>query len=135
MTRSWNFALALLAAGCTAFSPLAAQVSVYRQAVNDFSSAAPMPAGCRAVAVKPVMSMPELDMVGGKQPFRKQREEAASSGANALLVRSHLVQPRGFNCPVASPITDCPGTFGAWFDVRFESYACDAEALQKLAAH
>jgi hypothetical protein len=37
------------------------------------------------------------------------------------------------DCPGASPITDCPPGFGAWFDVVFESYACTAEALQKLS--
>jgi hypothetical protein len=133
MRRPWSLGLVLLASGCATYSPLAAQVSVYRQPVNDFSSAAPMPAGCRSVSAKPVVPMTELEMIGDKQAFRRQREEAATSGANTLLVRTHLVHPRGFNCPVASPITDCPGTSGAWYDVVFEGYACDAEALEKLA--
>ena len=74
-------------------------------------------------------------MVGSNQPFRTQREEAASSGANALVVRTHQIYSRrNFDCPAASPITDCPGTSGAWFDVVFESYACPTDALQDLAA-
>jgi hypothetical protein len=126
--------LAILTSGCATFSPLAAQVSVYQQALDDSSSARRVPDRCRLVASKPKVTMTELEMVGSNQPFRRQREEAASSGANALVVRKRLIYSRrDFDCPVASPITDCPGTSGAWFDVVLESYACTPEALQELA--
>jgi hypothetical protein len=79
--------------------------------------------------------MTELEMEGENQPYRRQREEAAAAGANALLVRTRLIHSRHDpNCPGASAITDCPGSSGAWFDVVFESYACEPEAIDELAA-
>jgi hypothetical protein len=36
-------------------------------------------------------------------------------------------------CPGSSPITDCPGSFGAWFRVAIETYACTPDALRKLS--
>lgn len=127
--------LVALTCGCATFSPLAAQVSVYQQPLDESSTVGRVPARCRLVAAKPAITMTELEMVGQNQPYRRQREEAASSGANALVVRSRQIYSRrDFNCPAASPITDCPGSSGAWFDVVFESYACAPEALQELAA-
>jgi hypothetical protein len=117
------------------FSPVAAQVSVHRQNFEDPSVVGRVPASCRLVAVKPMATMTELEMEGQNQPYRRQREEAAASGANALLVRSRLIYSRrNFDCPGSSPITDCAGASGAWFDVVFESYACTPEALEVLAA-
>jgi hypothetical protein len=127
--------LAILTGGCATFSPLAEQVSVYHGTVDQSPAVDRVPARCRLVAAKPKVTMTELEMVGLNQPYRRQREEAASSGANALVVRTRLLYSRrDLNCPAASPITDCPGSSGAWFDVLFESYACAPEALQELAA-
>jgi len=57
--------------------------------------------------------------------IRDEHDRAAKAGSNLLLVRSRVVVPRrDFDCPAASPITDCHGTLSAWFDVVFESYAC-----------
>jgi hypothetical protein len=131
----WRACLALSTCGCVTFSPVAAQVAVRRQDVKDLSVARNVPAGCRLVASKPKVSMMEIEMDGSNQPYRRQREEAASAGANLLVVRAQLIRPRGdFDCPSASPITDCLSGSGAWFDVVFESYACPSEALQELAA-
>ena len=72
-------------------------------------------------------------MTGPKDPFRAQRERAAAAGANVLLARSRIIASRrDFNCPAASPITDCPPSEGAWFEIVFEDYFCTAEALRDL---
>jgi hypothetical protein len=79
------------------------------------------------------VGMPELDLEGQKDPFRAQRNEAGAAGANALLVLSEMTISRhDSECPGASPITDCPPSFGAWFRVVLESYACSPEAVQEL---
>ena len=126
--------LAVLTGGCVTLSPVAEQVSVYHQ---PFKASAParVPAPCRLVAATPMAAMTELEMEGQTQPYRRQREKAAAAGANALLVRTRLkYSRRDFECPGASPITDCPGSSGAWFDVVLESYACPSAALEELAA-
>jgi hypothetical protein len=127
--------LGVVTGGCATFSPLAEQVSVYHQTLDESPAVNRVPPRCRFVAAKPKVTMTELEMVGLNQPYRRQREEAAFSGANALVVRSRLIYSRrDFDCPAACPITDCPGSSGAWFDVWFESYACTPEGLQELAA-
>ena len=78
--------------------------------------------------------MPEVDLEGQKDPFRAARNEAGAAGANALLVLSRMTISRhDFECPGSSPITDCPGSFGAWYRVQIESYACSADALRRLS--
>jgi len=110
-------------------------VPVYQAPLDAPPARRAMPSGCRLVRTSKRASMTELDMQGQKDPYRVQRHEAAAAGANALLVLSKQVISRHDpDCPGASPITDCPPGFGAWFDVVFESYACLADALQKLPA-
>jgi hypothetical protein len=78
--------------------------------------------------------MPELDLEGQKDPFRRERNAAGVAGANALLVLSQkTIGRRNMECPGSSPITDCPGSFGAWFRVAIETYACTPDALRKLS--
>jgi hypothetical protein len=79
-------------------------------------------------------TMPELDLEGQKDPFRRYRNQAGATGANALLVlKRQVVGRRDSECPGSSPITDCPPSFGAWFDVVIESYACTVDALSALS--
>lgn len=92
-----------------------------------------MPDGCRLLATRPPVVMTEAEIAVQKDPYRVARNEAGGAGANAMLVRSRLRQPRQtFNCPAGAKITDCPGNSGAWFDVVFESYLCTPEALRVL---
>ncbi len=78
--------------------------------------------------------MTELDMEGQKDPFRVERNEAGAAGANALLVLSRMTISRhDSECPGSSPITDCPPSFGAWFSVVIESYACTPDAVRRLS--
>jgi hypothetical protein len=93
-----------------------------------------MPDGCRLLAETPPVWMTELEMEGEKHPYPAQRNQAGAVGANALLVRSRLIESRHyFECPGSSPITDCPPSSGAGFRVVFESYACTPNALHALS--
>ena len=92
-----------------------------------------MPNGCRLLSRTPPTSTTELDLEGQKDPFRVQRNEAAAAGGNALLALTRMTISRRDECPSASPITDCPPSFGAWFDLVTESYVCSPEALRELA--
>jgi hypothetical protein len=108
-------------------------VSVYEAPLDAPPARRAMPPECRLVHTSKRVSLTELDMQGQKDPYRVQRREAAAAGANALLVLSKQVISRHDpDCPGASPITDCPPGFGAWFDVVFESYACPPDAIRKL---
>lgn len=126
---------AVVVGGCVTLTSEGARVSVYQAPLDGLPPQRSMPAGCSLVTRKPSRTMPELDMEGQKDPFRKERNEAGAEGANALLVlRRMVIGRRDPECPPSSPITDCPPSFGAWFDVVIETYACTPEALAKLSA-
>src|SRR5262249_20256917 len=133
--RAMSIVSVIGACGCaTALTPQGAHVGVYQASSSSAPAESQMPDGCRLVATKPPVSMAEVEMTGKKDPFRTQRNEAGAAGANALLVRSRVTMPRrSFECPSAMPITDCPGSSGAWFDVVFETYSCTPESLEELA--
>jgi hypothetical protein len=127
--------LGSFAGGCVALTPEGARVSVYHAPLNGPPLQRAMPEGCRLLTTKPPLSMPELDLEGQKDPFRRERNEVGAAGANALLVLSRkTIGRRNMECPPSSPITDCPGSFGAWFDVAIESYTCTSDALRNLSA-
>ena len=125
---------AFVAWGCVTLTPEGARVAVYRAPLDGPASQRSMPEGCRLVATKPSVPMTELDMEGQKDPFRVERNEAGTAGANALLVLSRMTMSRRDpECPTSAPITDCPPGVGAWFRVAIESYACTPEALHTLS--
>ena len=126
--------LGVFACGCVALTPEGARVSVYRAPLDGQPVQRTMPEGCRLLATKPPISMPELDLDGQKDPFRVERNDAGAAGANALLVLSRMTMGRrNMDCPGGSPITDCPGSVGAWFRVAVETYACTPDALHTLS--
>ena len=132
--RWFTFLPAVFACGCVALTPQGARVSVYRAPLDGLPAQRSMPAGCRLLARKPPASMPELDIEGQKDPFRAERNDAGAAGGNALLVLSRMTVSRhDSECPGSSPITDCPPSFGAWFDVVVESYNCPPDALRTLS--
>jgi hypothetical protein len=132
--RSCSVLLAVFACGCVTLTPEGERVSVYRAPLDGRPSQRTMPEGCLLMATNPPVSMPELDLEGQKDPFRVERNEAGAAGANALLVLSRMTMGRrNMDCPARSPITDCPGSFGAWFRVAIETYACTPDALRKLS--
>ena len=126
--------LAVLAGGCApVLTSQGAGVSVFLVKMDDAKSTGVMPEGCRLLATRPPVSMTEADIAVQKDPYRLGRNQAGAAGANALLVRSRVTEPRRTaNCPVASPITDCPGNSGAWYSLVYEGYACTPDALKQL---
>ena len=133
MTRPVWLLFAFAAGACATLTPEGARVQVYQAPLDRSLPAHDMPRGCTLVSAKPQVSMTELDMQGQKHPFWAEQNEAASVGANVVLVRSRQVVSRHDpDCPGASPITDCPPGSGAWFDVLVERYACTQEALRTL---
>lgn len=131
--RWCSLLLALIACGCVTLTPEGARVSVYRAPLEAEPSKRTMPEGCRLVSAQPPVSMPELDLEGQKDPFRRERNTEGAAGANALLVLSKMTVSRRSDCPTSSPITDCPPGFGAWFKVVVESYSCTPDALRILS--
>ena len=132
--RGGVLVLAVLAAGCApALTSQGAGVSVFLVKMDDARRPSAMPEGCRLLATRPPVSMTEADIAVQKDPYRRARNEAGEAGANALLVRSRVTAlRRTANCPVASPITDCPGSSGAWYSLVYESYACTPDALKQI---
>ena len=126
--------LATFACACVTLTPAGAHVSVYRAPLDGLPAQRRMPAGCRLLATAPPATITELDLEGQKDPFRVQRNTAGAAGANALLVLSRMTISRhDAECPGSSPITDCPPSFGAWYRIVVESYACTPDALRALS--
>jgi hypothetical protein len=127
--------LSLCVSGCVSLTPAGAHVSVYEAPLDGLAARRTMPDGCARLSASAPVSMPELDLEGQKNPFRVERNEAGAAGANALLVLKQMTRSReDFNCPTTSPITDCAPSFGAWYRVVVERYACTPHALSALAA-
>lgn len=119
----------LLVAACASAPAAKLGVAVFQAPLEG----SPMPEGCRLLSTHPPVDMNELQMTGSKDPFHDQRVRTAAAGGNVLLVRSLIIVPRqDYNCPAASPITDCPPSEGAWFRVVFDDYACSAGAIGTL---
>jgi hypothetical protein len=132
--RAFAVVIAVLASGCVSLTPAGSRVAVFQAPLDGTAAQRTMPAGCSLVASKPPMTMPELDLMGRKDPFRMERNEAGATGANVLLILSQMtLARRNGECPNASPITDCPGSFGAWYRVAIESYSCTDDALHSLS--
>jgi hypothetical protein len=129
-------AVALLAAcATTPLPPEAERVAVYDAPLDASSAGRKMPGGCAEVRRSEPQEWTELDRTGSKDPYRAERAATAASGGNVLLVLDRMLYPRtDFDCPVSSPITDCPPSLGAWFEVVFVSYACSAKSLSELPA-
>ena len=92
----------------------------------------PLPAGCRQIASHPSVEQTELELAVSE--YDKERARTAEAGGNVLIAREEVIVPRrNLDCPVGSPITDCPPAEGAWFRVVYEDYACSAEAVDELS--
>jgi hypothetical protein len=117
---------------CASAPSAAAQgVSVFKKESGYGAKASPLPAGCRMLAAHPGVDQTELDLATTE--FRLERERAAAAGANVLIAQEEMIVPRrNYDCPEASPITDCPPSEGAWFRVIYEDYDCSPEALGEL---
>lgn len=119
----------LLVTACASAPPNKVGVAVFAAPLYG----SPMPEGCRLLFSHPPVDMNELQMTGSKDPYHDQRVRSAAAGGNTLLVRSQLIVPRqDYNCPAASPITDCPPSDGYWARVVFEDYSCSGAAIATL---
>jgi hypothetical protein len=132
---AFHFGCATLTpSGTPSGTPGGAGVSVYQAPLDTFPAQRSMPGDCRLVATKPPATVTELDLEGQKDPFRQDRNDASAAGANALLVlKRMIVGRRDSECTVGLRITDCPPSFGAWYRVVIESYACPPEELNALS--
>jgi hypothetical protein len=127
------FGAALVAARCAPLTAAGSRVEVHwpPSAVAADSPQA-IPDGCRLVGSWGPEWAAEADLAG-PGALRNERNRAGAAGANALIVLSRLaVARRDFDCPAASPISDCPNSLGAWFEVVFRSYSCTAEGVRRL---
>ena len=126
--------LCLCVCGCATLTPEGSRVVVYQAPLDALPPQRSMPRGCRLLATAPPVSMTELDLEGQKDPFRRERNDAAAAGANALLVLRRMTEGRrDSECTVGLRITDCPPSFGAWFRVAVESYVCTPDGLHALS--
>ena len=117
------------ASACASAPPEKIGVAVFEAPLDG----SPMPEGCRLLFSHPPVDMNELQMTGPRDPFHAERERAAAAGGDVLLVRSRLIVPRqDYNCPAASPITNCPPSEGYWATVVFEDYTCNRAAVDAL---
>lgn len=127
--------LAVMAASCVTLTPEGQKVAVFTAPVDAPPERHQMPDGCERLTTLPRDWMSEQEIEGQTDPFTKQRNASAVAGGNAVLVLRKLARPRRDpDCPNASPIRDCPGVSGAWYNVDFEAYRCSAEALRALTA-
>ena len=85
---------ALFACGCVTLTPQGERVSVYRAPLNAIPSKRSMPEGCRLLRTKPPVSMPELDLEGQKDPFRRERNAEGAEGEESPWGQS-LCDPSG----------------------------------------
>ncbi len=92
-----------------------------------------VPAGCQLLAEDRPQFWSETDLASAAT-FQADRNRAARRGANLLLLVEKLVRPRrDFDCAASQPITDCPATLGAWYEVVTRAYDCDAAARDQLS--
>jgi hypothetical protein len=132
--RGWSLVLAVWVSGCAPLTPQGKGVSVYTASLDALPAERTLPDGCSLLSRRPPSSRSEVDLLGQKEPFRIERNDAGAAGANALLVLTRMIQGRHDpECTSALPITDCPGTDGAWYRVVIERYVCTPDALSRLA--
>jgi hypothetical protein len=124
----------ILAAACASSArpaPGASAIAVYEHR-PETPGRLEMPAGCRLLGEGAPTTVSETDLAT-PDTFRVERDRAARSGANVLVLVEQLISPRSdFDCAAAQPITDCPNTLGGWYRVVPRSYACDASARGEL---
>lgn len=132
-----RFVLLLLAIGasaCTSLTPDGARVRVYEADISTPEAARVLPAGCRLLSTSPPIDQMESER-HGSDPYRAQRNDAASRGGNTLLVLSDRYITRyKTDCASTDTSPDCQNRAQNWYKVSFASYACDPEAAQTLAA-
>ena len=127
-------ALVVLMAACASLTPDGKAVKVYQANVAAQDAATPpMPDGCRKVATSGPIDQ-QQEARDQSDPYLAQRNETAAAGGNVLLVKSyrfmHLMKT---DCSVGDTSPGCMSQSQNWYKTTFESYSCDAPALEVLA--
>jgi hypothetical protein len=141
MRRSALLLFALLASGCVTLTPAGAHVSIYYAPLDGPPALRAMPDDCRRLSVSSKEWMTEADIEEQATPFARHQNASVAAGGNVLLVlKEERRGRRDPDCPASSPIRNCAGSSGAWYNVVFESYMYTDEAIltlntPKSAAH
>lgn len=128
--------LALLCAGCAAtLTKEGAQVAVYEADGSLPEGSRRLPEGCRLLQTTKPVDQIEGERYASSDPYRAERNAAAASGGNVLLVLSdRIVNRPNLDCSPGSQSPECLRGGQTWYRVSFASYACRTEALQTLAS-
>ncbi|HYR45462.1 MAG TPA: hypothetical protein VER78_00560, partial [Thermoanaerobaculia bacterium] len=131
-----RFALVLLIASalaCASARKAGPSVAVYEADVSAAPAARRLPEGCRLLATSGPADQMESERAAD-DPYKLQRRETEEKGGNVLLVLSERTVTRpNLDCPSGDASADCLRRGQSWFRVRFEEYACSAEAVSDLS--
>ena len=119
---------------CASLTPQAADVKVYQAELPERDAVAPaLPGGCKRLGGSGPIDQQQEDREIS-DPYRTERSRTASLGGNVLYVQSYrFMNLMKLDCPVGDTSPGCMDRSQSWYRVKFESYACDAPALQALA--
>jgi hypothetical protein len=133
-TTAASFTLALFAVACASLTPGGKAVKVYEGNVASADAPAPaLPTGCRRVGSSGPIDQ-QQQARDQSDPYLVQRNETAAAGGNVLLVKSYrFMNLMKTDCSVGDTSPGCMNQSQNWYKVTFESYACDAPALDALA--
>jgi hypothetical protein len=123
-----------LSIGCASTTPEGAKVMVYEADLKMPEDARRLPEGCRLVGHSGPIDQMESERLMS-DPYRSQRNDTAAKGGNVLLVLSDMLRRLNkTDCAPSDTSPDCQSRAQNWYQVMFESYACDAASLQALAS-
>ncbi len=119
---------------CAALTPQGADVKVYQAELAERDAVAPaLPEGCKLLGGSGPIDQQQEDREIS-DPYRTERNRTASLGGNVLYVQSYrFMNLMKLDCPVGDTSPGCMDRSQSWYRVKFESYACNAPALQALA--
>ncbi len=126
--------LGTLSFGCASRTPEGASVRIYQTELKTPETPAPpLPNGCRMLkSWGPITEETQARHIA--DPYRAQRNEAAAAGGNVLFVKSYLfMEKKKTDCPMSDNSPDCVANAQNWYKTSFDSYECDAPAVQALS--
>jgi hypothetical protein len=134
--RSSRFPIVLLVAwafACASTHKTGPSVAVYEADGSASATAGRLPESCRLLAKAGPVDQMESERAMD-DPYMRQRVETAQRGGNVLLVLSERTVTRpNLECPSGDSSPECVRRGESWYRVRFEEYACSAEAARELA--
>jgi len=132
LTLALVFVPAVLA--CASLTSQGAQVKVYQAELAERDAVAPaLPDGCKRLGGSGPIEQQQEDREIS-DPYLTERNRTGSLGGNVLYVQSYRFRNLAkLDCPVGDTSPGCMDRSQSWYRVSFESYACDAPALQALA--